>query len=254
MSTERKLGYKQEKCPGCLSKNIIKYFDYDSFNIMSCIECKTAFVYNIPSEKEIFNFYKSSYTTNGDFIPNQNIFRILKYRLLGKYLISKARNNNGIRLLEIGCSQGYLMHALQGNKNIYTEGIDYAEGPISYATSQGLNAFNCSIWERGYKDGDFQIIAALHVVEHFQDLTDHLNEIHRILSIGGIFYSVIPCISHIKAKLAGKKWKYFGPPGHLWYFSALGYLRLLERHNFHIENSSLLSNRSHLRVIARKIY
>lgn len=94
---------------------------------------------------------------------------------------------------------------------------------------------------------------AIHVVEHVQNLDKFFQEITRILKTGAYIYIVVPCISHIKARLAGKRWHYLGPPGHLWHFTTKSFRVFLEQKGFHIKFANCISRKAHLRILAKKV-
>ena len=124
-----------------------------------------------------------------------------------------------IRTLEIGCGQGDLLRAVRHDPRFEARGLDYADGPLGYARSLGLTADKGDIQSMGFAENSFDLVVALHVLEHVHDINATIGEIHRVLRPGGLVFAVCPCVTHIKARLAGGKWKYLGPPGHLWYFS-----------------------------------
>ncbi len=157
-----------------------------------------------------------------------------------------------IKLLEIGCSQGYLLDVVRHNPHFDAEGIDYAQAPIVYARSTGLKVFQSSLTGMKYPSESFDFIVALHVIEHVQNLDTTIQEIKRIMKKGGHIYIVVPCISHIKARLSGKKWKYLEPPGYLWYFTTKSFRLFLEKHGFIEKFATCMSHRAHLRILAVK--
>ena len=124
--------------------------------------------------------------------------------------------------------------------------MDYAKKRL------GLNVRYGTLDSFKFADETFDCILASHVIEHLIDPISTLQEIHRILRPGGIFIAMVPCVSHIKAVMYGSKWKYYGPPGHLWYFSGKTFALYLEKFNFEILFSSCFYHRAHLKVIARK--
>ncbi|HEX42987.1 MAG TPA: methyltransferase domain-containing protein, partial [Phycisphaerales bacterium] len=79
-----------------------------------------------------------------------------------------------------------------------------------------------------------------------------LAEALRVLAPGGRLLAVTPCLSHIKARLAGRRWKYFTPPWHLHFFTTRSLRTLLSRIGFEVLACSCLNHRAHVRVLARK--
>ena len=248
--------YINYSCPVCGGRGE-DYHKIDIYTIERCVSCGFVFVKNIPSDLELFKFYDQGYKEkDGIFRPNIKKGRKLKYWLLSKGIQLVVRKD--IKLLEIGCSQGSLLNAVKNNRHFDAEGIDYAQGAVEYARSIGLKAFQSSLEDMQYpfdsfdSFDSFDFIVALHVLEHVQNLDNTFQEIKRILKKGGYIYIVVPCISHVKAKLAGKKWKYLGPPGHLWHFTAKSFRIFLEQRGFIVKFASCVSLRAHLRILAKK--
>ena len=103
-----------------------------------------------------------------------------------------------------------------------------------------------------FEAGQFDLVVALHVIEHVRNLNETIGEIARILREGGHTFIVCPCVAHIKARIAGANWKYLGPPGHLWYFSPKTLSLLMEKHGFAVEIASNFYHRAHVRILAKK--
>lgn len=241
--------YINHNCPICGGGK--HYHKINNYTIDRCSSCGFVYVKNIPSDSKLFEYYDRSYKEGGIFRPNKSISRKIKYLVLSKF-IQVVSGANKIKLLEIGCSQGYLLNAVKHNIRFDAEGIDYAGVPVKYAHSTGLKVFQSSLENMQYPSEIFDLIVALHVIEHVQDLKQTIHEIRRVLKKGGHLYIVVPCVSHVKAKVAGKKWKYFGPPGHLWYFTTKSAKMFLEKEGFSIKIATCLSHRAHLRVLAVK--
>lgn len=67
-----------------------------------------------------------------------------------------------------------------------------------------------------------------HLLEHLYNPRQTLEEVFRILKKDGMLAIAVPDVDHLRSRCYGKNWKYFGPPGHLWYFSKTTLRNLLE--------------------------
>ncbi len=244
--------YTLTSCPACRYNEIVELFKMSEHVLMQCQLCGHGFVRDVPSDEELFRWYENTCVQEREFVPRKRLARSLKYWLFGKYLKTLSPRGHSTRLLEIGCGQGDLLHAVRNDPDIEAEGIDYGAATTEYARSLGLRAYRQPLKDRRYPDNHFDIIVALHVIEHVQNLDEIAAEIRRILKPDGCFFAVVPCLSHIKARLAGTKWKYWGPPGHLWYFTTKSFRALLERFHFDVVYSSALYHRAHMRILAKK--
>jgi len=224
------------------------------FDLMRCVCCGFVFTKNVPSSEALEQYYrkKNSKQVASHFQPKRNFLRGLKYRGLAAYLKVICRGRDRIRLLELGCSDGDLLEAVHGNPRIFATGLDYNERDIAYCRSKGYDAIRSDLESASFPTDEFDVAVALQVVEHFQDPVRTVSEIYRILRPGGYFFAVMPCISHIKARLAGRRWKHLGPPGHLWYFTPRSLSKFIERIGFQTMYSSGLNHHAHAHILARK--
>jgi SAM-dependent methyltransferase len=103
------------------------------------------------------------------------------------------RHASGGKLLELGCGLGHLLGLLQDD--FACVGIDIDEYPVEQtrlnaprAESMVQSADDLSV----FGDGEFSAVVALHLVEHLPDPAHSIQEIHRILTDGGIFLFATP--------------------------------------------------------------
>jgi len=91
-----------------------------------------------------------------------------------KFVAKKLGNLNGEKILDIGCRDKIFKKYLEGNFN-YT-GIDFdPEKPLSHINSDGIINYNL---ENGLPENtDYDIINALDVLEHVENIHELLNDI-----------------------------------------------------------------------------
>ena len=221
------------------------------FTIVKCADCELVYTIPIPAESKLIKLYNS--WSRHDLNPAQSLSRRLKYRYTTSKIKKYFPRDKQIRLLEIGCSKGHLLDAVKTDKQIIATGIDLDEPSLDYAKSKGHKVFMGTVEALKFPDESFDAIVAIHVMEHLYNPVKTLAEIKRILSGGGILFSIVPCVTHIKARVAGIKWKYYSPPGHLWYFSPKTFSLLLQKAGFISVYSSCFYNRAHLKSVAKKL-
>lgn len=232
------------------------YHTHDGYEIDRCNQCGFIYTKQIPNNDFLKQYYDAQYranSSNGVFVPKKTIG--LKHWLLAKLLELSVKGDakkSTKKLLEIGCSQGELLKKFNDDKTWHATGVDYGGAAIEYAQSQGLDAHMSDIESMKFSDGTFDAVVALHVMEHVQNLNAFIREVHRVTKQGGYFFAVMPSMSHYKAKLAGAKWKYWGPPAHLWYFTNQSLTIFLEKNGFEVKHCSSFYHRAHVRVLAKK--
>lgn len=242
-----------ETCPVCGSGDVRVDFDFNGFEITRCRGCDFVYSNPIPSEAELRRYYSNYAGETGEtYVPYRSLTRRLKYAAFVRFIKRYFPAGKKIRLLEIGCSQGDLLNAVRDDPRFEARGIDYAVNSVNYARSIGLDAEVSDLFSKQFPDESFDLVVSIHVIEHVREPRSWLAEIHRVLAKGGVVFLVTPSVSHFKPRLAGKRWKYWGPPGHLWYFAPKTMSKLAGQIGFETIFSSCLYHRAHLRYAGRK--
>jgi len=98
----------------------------------------------------------------------------------------------GKHVLDLGCAGGFMAEALAGKGAIVT-GIDPAADAVAaarrHADQSGLKiGYDVGVGEDlPYKDGSFDAVVCVDVLEHVSDLTQVAAEIARVMRPGGLF-------------------------------------------------------------------
>ena len=130
-------------------------------------------------QKDIYE----SYWTHG--IIDQS-YRYWKINLLKNYI----RNNDNI--LDIGCGDGDTCHNFARDNEVF--GIDISEFALKKAIGKGLKACVCNIDDDKFpfKDGSFDVVLILDVLEHTMDPVTVIKEAKRTLSKNGLMIVTVP--------------------------------------------------------------
>ena len=133
------------------------------------------------------------------------------------------------RLLDIGCAYGYFVElALAAGYDAY--GID----PSSHAATRAKLRLNTRIQEgtigsvKYPPDTCFDIITMLDVVEHLADPRADLRLAARLLADDGRILIATGDTESLAAKVLGRRWTFYIPPQHLFFFNRSHVTRLLE--------------------------
>lgn len=97
-------------------------------------------------------------------------------------------------LLDLGCGTGYRTYQLSKSKDTVVTGVDISESNISVAKSRYPSVnFICVSGERLPFDAcKFDAVYATDVLEHVDNLDLVINEVTRVLKLGGLFSIVVP--------------------------------------------------------------
>ena len=94
------------------------------------------------------------------------------------------------RLLEIGCSRGFLTQRVREELSPSTTGVDLNPEAIANACVDGLSVMDAQAL--AYEDESFDKIYSFHCIEHIPDLHGALREMNRVLKPGGRILLVYP--------------------------------------------------------------
>lgn len=246
-------GYVNTFCPVCKHSQHDLHHAMNGYGIVKCRQCDFVFVKDVPSDEFLCAHYRQGYTADsGEYVPKLRASRRWKYWAFSQLLRYFGRRRKTIQLLEIGCHQGDLLEIVKDDPKFDAIGLDLAEKPLEYAQSRGLNVHLSDLETMNFASDSFDFVVALHVLEHVQNPERLVSQIQRVLRPGGYFIAVMPCVSHIKARLAGPRWHYWAPPSHLWYFSPSTLSKFVERLGLTPVHASCFYHRAHVRLFARK--
>jgi ubiquinone/menaquinone biosynthesis C-methylase UbiE len=93
------------------------------------------------------------------------------------------------RLLEVGCSRGYLTRLVQ-ELAPHTHGVDLNAKAIARGVTSGLTVMDAQ--QLAFRDESFDKMFSFHCIEHVPDLGAALREMDRVLKPGGLLLLVYP--------------------------------------------------------------
>lgn len=221
------------------------YLHKNGYDVYACPSCRlksTKLI--VPYAQFIKEFYTAGYFTQPHFFQSGAGFTGVSFhgaysnyavdkpyikRTMRKFLIALS----GVfpppaRLLDIGCAYGYFVElALAAGYDAY--GID----PSSYAVGRAKQWLNGRIQEgtigsvRFPRETHFDIITMLDVVEHLADPRTDLRHVSRLLTSDGRVLIATGDTESRAAKLLGRRWTFYIPPQHLFFFNRKNFTTLL---------------------------
>lgn len=148
-------------------------------------------------------------------------------------LFGKSARGEGLQeksILEIGPSpNGGAIRYLTALSNV--EGLEISEYATDYLRNLGFSMHCGSINDIRF-ERTFDIILAYEVVEHLKDPVVSFSNIFNHLKDGGTFIFSTGNAKSMRAKLYGKRWSYFLPPQHLFYYDGDTIAKYLEGAGF----------------------
>ena len=109
----------------------------------------------------------------------------------------------GGRVLDFGCGTGYLLKRLSAQFD--TVGYDAAPFARTRARSNAPDAVILEEWE-SQPPASFDIVVALHTLEHLRRPLPTLQQLAAKLVAGGILFVVVPNPGGLGRRLKGRRW------------------------------------------------
>ena len=160
---------------------------------------------------------------------------IQKIRL--QYFLDFVKDKKKCKILDIGCQSGNLCHDLaQIGHEAY--GVDVMEELITEANRRfPENNFKCADCEKGlpFEDNFFDIVWAGDIIEHIHFTDVFINEMNRVLKIGGLFILSTPMHNKLKNVIISlcRFEKHFDPEfPHLRFYTLNSLKNVLEKLDF----------------------
>lgn len=169
----------------------------DEHNFWQCEQCEAIYLYPALSEEEEKRFYLQEFekfmsTRVGDHrdwssaenhkVTNQDQVR-RRLPFVEKYL------HEGIDLLEIGCSSGFMLDAFR-DKGAKCIGVEPSGEFGEFLEKSGHEHVNDVI---DLTDKKFDVITHFFVFEHISDPFSFLTRMHELLKDDGVMIAEIPC-------------------------------------------------------------
>ncbi len=230
-------------CPICKSKNAKKryekfpgYIEGTAYDIFECKECDTQFISPEKIDKKVYDLIYSQKNTPG----YERYFRyardVKKQRSPLKFLSQKEstyfpvysflkNKKPGLKILEVGCSYGYLTYSLNrmGHR---AKGIDISKEAIGFARSQFGEYFEVSDL-KDYKDEKkFDLIIATELIEHLPDPVGFVQKCKGLLEKEGRIIITTPN----KDYNGDAVWKTDLPPVHTVWLSRKSFEKMAKMH------------------------
>lgn len=236
---------KKPKCRFCdadASKQSVKgdfvYGGRPEHKFWYCNNCQMIYLYPLLTEEEENFFYKKEFekymaergardkdwtAPEKHFLSNQGE-KERRMRVLDKHL------SNNQKILEIGCSSGFMLYALKEKGHDVT-GIDPSEGFIDFVKSKGISVYGNLSDLKNEHSHAFDLIIHYYVLEHIRNPSVFIETYMGQLNDNGKMIFEVPCASDPLIELYGIPAfdKFYWSIAHHWYFNKDSMTALLEK-------------------------
>jgi SAM-dependent methyltransferase len=195
------------------------------------------FVENAPSIKYLKKFYSQPYFCGDvrregyfDYIGDKKITT----RNSLKRLKEIERYKQAGTLLDVGCAAGFFVEtAVKHRWEAY--GVELSEFASEFARNTlGLNVFNGTFLESNFPAGYFDVITMWDMIEHTPNPVENLCKAFKLLKKDGLLILTTPNFNSLVAQWLGKRWYFYQPPQHLFYFNKTTIRFALQKAGFRI--------------------
>jgi len=224
--------YKCTKRLGCSGKNISPYSTDGELKYEVCNDC--GLIWRSADSMHLTKTYEQVYFDSKKYGKR----RKHKVKKSG-WLIDLARVNHPAlkSLLEVGCSIGYTLEAAK-NRNIQHLGIDISDYAVETCKSLGLNAQNVTFDDLKSRKQRYDLIFMQHVLEHFNDPFQTLNDCFELLNDKGLVVILVPNSTYNRAVKKNSAHRFYSINGvgaeHYVYFNYTNIQKVLKATGFEV--------------------
>ena len=197
-------------CPACHSRKRKEIGNKNSFQIFQC-ECGSLYTGKLADEGSAED-YDAYYSEDNLTTP-----AFLRERLKEIVESFQPFYKTGA-LLDIGFGAAALL-CVARDSGWEACGIEVSAPAVKHARDLGLDVRHGYLHTANYPDDHFDVVTASEILEHCDEPEILLDEVHRILRPGGLFWATTPAASGLSYRLMGLHWTVLHPPEHLQLFS-----------------------------------
>jgi len=224
-------------CGNNKAKFLYTHFGTDKkrYNLYKCNNCGVVFVWPLPEENFLANFYSTKYSAKF----KQGIIKLGKPKEINLQIIEDcytkikavehyANIKKRGKLLDVGCGHGFFVFAAN-NLGYKAKGVDIDKEAINYGREQlGIDVMENSLYSiKNISLNSIDVVTMWTVLEHLRFPKECCTQIYKLLKIGGVFCGAVPNIGGLVAKIQGERWHLIIPPEHLYYFNKSSINKLL---------------------------
>jgi SAM-dependent methyltransferase len=106
-------------------------------------------------------------------------------------VLGSLRRDGPFRILDAGCGTGQMLKCLESHGDAI--GIDSSSQAVGYAQERGVRRLvRGSLADPPFRDGSFDCVVALDVIEHVDDDVGILSKLHEVVKPGGHLVITVP--------------------------------------------------------------
>lgn len=236
-------------CVVCKSgAQVEEYCSVDGYDYLRCNQCGLVYIDRLEQTEKLYTAYSGGILKSLRrklMAPFRKFSQVrhfdesmVRARKIFTFAASHAAAAEGQRkYLDIGCNKGFLLATgIEQGWDVYGEEL------VPELTVPFCNSYRqyCDHIHNGrfadvrpdFEDNMFDLITAVDVIEHFEDVLSDMEGIFEILKPGGAFVIQTPDVACEQAGRLKGEWGALKPLEHLHLFSAASLKTLVERIGF----------------------
>ena len=199
-------------------------------SVIQCRHCKHAI--SLPAIPDVAFLYDNR--ESQDFQPDSyGLARWIKniaFRRQARKLL-KQLGITPNKLLDFGCGNGHFTRSIRGLLPYsHVIGSDFFNDP----PKELIGLRYTPITQLAPLEGSFDVVSAMHVLEHDDDVAGLLAQISRMVKRGGRLVIEVPNVDCLWSKLFGRHWDAWYLPYHRSHFSRASLAQFLEHNGLEI--------------------
>lgn len=169
--------------------------------LVKCTRCGLIFSNPILERNKIDKLYRKSLFFYGD--ESEYLKKTYKYYLERAL---KGRNKNKLKLLDIGCGNGFFLEEMKNSGIESVFGIEPSQSAVNKSPKSIRKNIKVSILKPNlFKDNFFDIICCFHTLDHITDPNTFLKICLQLLKKGGAILFIVHDTDGLSVKLFGEK-------------------------------------------------
>ena len=235
-----KINLYKRSCPNCKSNKYYFFLrskdyrfgkDNKVFTIVKCKDCGLMYLNPIFLESDLSKFYGVDfYFGYGNFL--NKITKIISSITVHPFIKKLKKYKKNGRILDVGCGKGGLVLSfLKYRYDAYGLEINKDAKQFIEAKLKKRIIFS-GLENANFEKKSFDVITAIHVLEHVYDLESFLIQIKANLKDDGVFYVRVPNNDFFEYKFFKKYAFNLEVPRHLSFFTKESLKKVLENAGF----------------------
>ena len=219
----------------CQKENFEIILQTKGCKLCQCLSCDIIFVQQDKPKKlkGIYdNYYKEKNASRFGVIVEW-IVKIFRFGRAYKISVLRPKARS---ILDIGSGRGWMLYFMKKYFKYETAiGTQIADSAYLFSKNKlKLEIYDKDFLELSFLRG-FDIITILHVLEHVENGELYMEKIHKLLKDKGLLLIEVPNFNSWTRKITKKHWLALDLEHHLFFFTPLSLVSLLEKHNLKVK-------------------